>query len=322
MYPLSSFSPLGKGSRRGLPLGAHTGALSGPQASTRRTQGTCGRRRRLPPRRGPRTAPRLHREAHSACEELVTTAGPEAAWGTGSWRPRVRPRPPRCCPHPGVCSISSCLQGQLLRVKNTPCSRESSERDAARFQSARCFVQLRARLAQLLRASLSRGPGPEGRKRSPFCPKLQPEPSPQSLAAPSTPPPAWPSAGLYFLPSQPHFFSQAAPFSSSTFSALSVSALSRGRAPGTLLPTFRPQMLALASRTPCGLALSRPVWGLARVSNHKYPLFLLTHTRWPLSTAQGRTNRVQAAAEKGGLFTQGRRHHPHAACRHHMSPAS
>lgn len=85
-----------------------------------------------------------------------------------------------------------------------------SSKNAARFQRACCFVQFRASLAPLLRASLSRGPGPEGRKRSPFCLKMRPESSPQSLAAPSTPPPAWPSAGIYFLPSQPHFISQAA----------------------------------------------------------------------------------------------------------------
>lgn len=212
--------------------------------------------------------------------------------GTGrSQDPSVRPRAPRCCPHPGICSISSFLQGQLLRAKNmfllpgelragVSAWKWASLRTQRGFR-ARCFVQLRASLARLLRASLSRGPGPEGRKRSPFCLKLRPEPSPQSLAAPSTPPPAWPSAGLYFLPSQPCFISQAAlsvpPLS--LCSVLSVSALFLGRAPGTLLPTFRPQMLALASRAPWGLALSKPVWGLAQISNHKYPLFLLTHTR-------------------------------------------
>lgn len=288
IYPLGSVPPLGKDTQRFPSGSAHQSAewLTG----VHRQDSENLRQKAEAPGRGKARWP--HRVKPRAPVRSRSPRRGRGQGGTGKSRdPSVRPRPPRGCPHPGICSIGSFLQGQLLRVKNmflqpgelragASAWKWASLRTQRGFR-ARCFVQPRASLAPLLRASLSRGPGPEGRKRSPFCLELRPEPSPQSLAAPSTPPPAWPSAGLYFLPSQPHFTSQAAlsvpPLS--LCPVLSASALSLGRAPGTLLPTFRPQTLAPASRAPCGLALSKPVWGLAQISNHKYPLFLLTHTR-------------------------------------------
>lgn len=57
---------------------------------------------------------------------------------------------------------------------------------AARFQSLLCFVQLRTSLASFLKCFPRQGAlVRSGRKQSPFCLELLPEPSPQSLAAPN-----------------------------------------------------------------------------------------------------------------------------------------
>lgn len=138
-----------------------------------------------------------------------------------------------------------------------------------------------------------------GRKRSPFCLELLPEPSPQSLAAPN-PCLASPHAFISCPASFASFLKQLI-WAPPTFSLLSVSVLFLGCTPSALLPIYRPQTLALTSRAPCGLALSKPVLGPAQISNYKQPLFHLTRTRSPLSTAQGRTSRVHAMMEKRGL---------------------
>lgn len=175
---------------------------------------------------------------------------------------------------------ASCRSFQSVKDIFLPPGTSTQEEDSWMQQGCRAplgFVQLRDQPDFPLSGLPSPGGlGPEGgRAHSAWnC-----HPSPPRSAWQLRAPPGL-SARIYFLPGQRHFISQEAGWGSSTFSLLSVSALSLGcPPPRAFLPTHRPQTLARAARAPCGLALSKPVWGPAQISHHKYPRFLLANTR-------------------------------------------
>jgi hypothetical protein len=111
-------------------------------------------------------------------------------------------------------------------------------------------------------------------------------------------------------------------FSSSNFLATQELHFFPGLHPGhpPACPSTHPQTLARVFQAPCCLALSNPAWGSAQISNYKYPLCVLAHTRWPLSTVKG--GLACSHGSRGRLFTQGWLHPlPHAAGRHTTSQA-
>lgn len=206
--------------------------------------------------------------------EVVTAAG--GGMRGGAWRnvdPSVQYRPPRCCLHQAIGSFSSFLQGQLSECeKYFPSTRENSELGHQHgsgqilstqpgFRALHCFVQPRTSLALLLQCFPHQGAsvGPEGsRVHSAWNYRQSPPPTAWLIATP-----AWPLR-THLFPAQPASLH----FSSSPLGLLHFLPAQRLSSfpvphPSALLPTYRPQTLALAPQPPRGLALSKSVWGPA-----------------------------------------------------------